>query len=257
MKIVISPAKSLNWDCKVPESIALSEPIFLSEAVKVNAALKRYSKKNLAQLQSTSPALAELNFVRNQNWLANNEGTDQKPAAFAFSGEVYRGLGIEDWGSLQADATQNSLRILSGLYGVLKPFDLISPYRLEMGTKLKIRQADNLYKFWQDKIAKVLRDEMSEGERLINLASQEYFKAINNKVLMRPVTEIIFKDRADSGFKVKSFYAKKARGLMARFIIENNITDLKGVMSFDKEGYFADAENSTEEKIIFLNERNN
>jgi len=140
---------------------------------------------------------------------------------------------------------------------VLKPFDLISPYRLEMGTKLKIRQADNLYKFWQDKIAKVLRDEMSEGERLINLASQEYFKAINNKVLMRPVTEIIFKDRADSGFKVKSFYAKKARGLMARFIIENNITDLKGVMSFDKEGYFADAENSTEEKIIFLNERNN
>ncbi len=257
MKIVISPAKSLKWDFENPQNIALSEPIFLSEAVKVNAALKKFSVKKLGVLQAISPALAELNYHRNQRWLAENESGNQKPAAYAFDGEVYRGLNIEEWGTSHADATQKQLRILSGLYGVLKPRDLISPYRLEMGTQLKIRRADNLYKFWKDAVAKALRDEMEEGERLINLASQEYFKVINTKILKHPVTEIIFKDRADSGFKVKSFFAKKARGLMARFIIENNITNLNGVMTFNKEGYFADAENSTEEKIIFLNERNN
>jgi len=132
MKIVISPAKSLKWEVETPENIALSEPQFLAEAVKVNASLKRYSAKKLAVLQAISPALAELNYHRNQKWLADNEGGNQKPAVYAFDGEVYRGLNISEWGASHADAAQKQLRILSGLYGVLKPHDLISPYRLEM-----------------------------------------------------------------------------------------------------------------------------
>ena len=140
---------------------------------------------------------------------------------------------------------------------MLKPFDLIEPYRLEMGTKLKIRRADNLYQFWKPKIAKVLKSEMEEGERLINLASNEYFKSIDTKVLKRRVTAVEFKDRGNNGFKVMSFYAKKARGLMARFIIENNIQDLQGVKEFNVEGYFIDEEQSSDEKLVFLNERNN
>ena len=255
MKLVISPAKSLNWDVNYPENITLTQPRFLDEAAKVNAALKRYSVKKLMSLQSISVNLAEINYSRNQNWEADTDDIYGMPAAFAFDGDVYRGLAINEWAEKHADKAQNDLRILSGLYGVLRPFDLIRPYRLEMGTRLKIRRSDNLYQFWRKHIAASLKAEMAEGEQLINLASSEYFKAIDVKILDRPVTQVEFKERSKSGFKVMSFYAKKARGEMARFILENNITDLNGVTKFERDGYFYDEENSSESKLVFLNER--
>jgi cytoplasmic iron level regulating protein YaaA (DUF328/UPF0246 family) len=258
MKIVISPAKSLNWEVDYPENIPLTQPRFLDEAVKVNAALKRYSVNKLTKLQGISKNLAELNHARNQNWQAETDEVYGKPAAFAFDGDVYRGLDIHSWAGNASENLENRLRIMSGLYGILSPFDLIRPYRLEMGTSLKIRRANNLYQFWRKKITPSLKAEMEEGETLINLASNEYFKAIDTKELKRPVTSIEFKDRGPKGeFKVLSFYAKKARGLMARYINENNISDLNGVMNFEEDGYFYDAENSSEEKMVFLNERNN
>ena len=256
MKLVISPAKSLNWEVNYPESLHLTQPRFLGESAKVNNALKKYSPKKLMKLQSISINLAELNYSRNQNWEAETDDIYGMPAVFAFDGDVYRGLEISEWADNQEERIQSDLRILSGLYGVLKPFDLIRQYRLEMGTRLKIRRANNLYQFWRKHIAASLNAEMEEGERLINLASSEYFKSIDLNVLDRPVTHVEFKDRSQTGFKVMSFYAKKARGMMARYILENNITDLNGVCSFDSDGYFFDKENSTEEKLVFLNERN-
>jgi cytoplasmic iron level regulating protein YaaA (DUF328/UPF0246 family) len=255
MKLVISPAKSLNWEVNYPESLQLTQPRFLGESAKVNNALKKYSPKKLMKLQSISINLAELNYSRNQNWEAETDDIYGMPAVFAFDGDVYRGLEISEWADNQEERIQSDLRILSGLYGVLKPFDLIRQYRLEMGTRLKIRRANNLYQFWRKHIAASLNAEMEEGERLINLASSEYFKSIDLNVLDRPVTHVEFKDRSQTGFKVMSFYAKKARGMMARYILENNITDLNGVCSFDSDEYFFDKENSTEEKLVFLNER--
>ena len=255
MKLVISPAKSLNWETNYSENLQLSQPRFLEESAKVNNALRRYSPKKLMTLQSISINLAELNYSRNQNWQAETDDIYGMPAVFAFDGDVYRGLQILDWAEQNQDRIQSDLRILSGLYGILKPFDIIRQYRLEMGTRLKIRHADNLYQFWRKHIAASLKAEMEEGERLLNLASSEYFKSIDLKVLNRPVTQVEFKERSQSGFKVMSFYAKKARGMMARHIIENNIKDINGVTSFDKDGYFFDSENSSEEKLVFLNER--
>ena len=255
MKLVISPAKSLNWESHYPEVLQLTQPRFLGEATKVSTALKKYSAKKLMKLQSISVNLAELNYSRNQNWEANNDDVDAMPAVFAFDGDVYRGLEVSEWAAEHEANIQKNLRILSGLYGVLKPFDLIRPYRLEMGTRLKIRRTNNLYQFWREHIAASLNAEMEEGERLINLASSEYFRAIDVTSLNRPVTQIEFKDRSQSDFKVMSFYAKKARGMMARYIVENNITDLNGVSSFNSDGYFFDSENSSEEKLVFLNER--
>lgn len=257
MKLVISPAKSLNWETNYSENLQLSQPRFLEESAKVNNALKKYSPKKLMKLQSISINLAELNYSRNQNWEAKTDDIYGMPAVFAFDGDVYRGLGISDWAENHEERIQSDLRILSGLYGILRPFDIIRQYRLEMGTRLKIRRTNNLYQFWRKHIAASLKAEMEEGERLINLASSEYFKSIDLKELKRPVTQVEFKDRSNSGFKVMSFYAKKARGMMARFILENNIKDLNGVTSFDKDGYFFDSENSNEEKLVFLNERDN
>ena len=255
MKLVISPAKSLNWEVNYPESLQLTQPRFLGESTKVNNALKKYSAKKLMKLQSISINLAELNYSRNQNWEAETDDIYGMPAVYAFDGDVYRGLEIADWAEQHQDKIQKDLRILSGLYGILKPLDIIRQYRLEMGTRLKIRRTDNLYQFWRKHIAASLKAEMEDGERLINLASSEYFKSIDLKELNRPVTQVEFKDRSQSGFKVMSFYAKKARGMMTRHILENNITDINGVTSFSSDGYFFDKENSSEEKLIFLNER--
>ena len=255
MKLVISPAKSLNWETNYPDTLHLSQPRFLGESAKVNNALKKYSSKKLMKLQSISTNLAELNYSRNQNWEAETDDIYGMPAVFAFDGDVYRGLDIAEWAQSNEERIQSDLRILSGLYGVLRPFDLIRQYRLEMGTRLKIGRSANLYQFWRKHTAASLAAEMKDGERLINLASSEYFKSIDLAVLERPVTQVEFKDRSQSGFKVMSFYAKKARGLMARYILENNINDLNGVTSFTSDGYFFDEENSSEEKLVFLNER--
>ena len=180
MKVLISPAKSLNWDVNYPD-IDFSEPVFIDDARKVNASLRRYSSKKLASLQSISENLSDLNYSRNQSWSAQPDDTISKPAVFAFDGDVYNGLKIGEFNGDELNYAQDNLRILSGLYGILKPLDQIMPYRLEMGTSLKIRRSKNLYAFWREKVTKLLNAEMREEELLINLASNEYFKAVDTK----------------------------------------------------------------------------
>lgn len=256
MKLIISPAKSLNWENNFPE-IDFSTPVFLEQAVKVNTSLKRYSKKKLMELQSISSTLAELNWDRNQVWEPVTDLDRAKPAVFAFNGDVYNGLDVMTLSKEKIPLLQKQLRILSGLYGLLKPLDLILPYRLEMGTQLKIRRRDNLYAFWADSIAKSLKSEMEDGEVLLNLASNEYFKAVDTKALKREVVNVKFMDWSNGKHKIISFFAKKARGSMVRFILDNNINEVEKVKMFDTDGYYFNDQLSNNNNLVFLNDRNN
>lgn len=198
-----------------------------------------------------SKDLAELNYQRNQDWSLPFTTENAKQAVFAFTGEVYRGIDVATLEEDKLPALQDRLRILSGLYGLLKPLDLIQPYRLEMGKKLKVGRKENLYQFWGDKIAASLNEEMEDDELFINLASSEYFKAVNKKVLKVPMITPVFKDFKNGQYKTIMTFAKKARGLMVRFIVENDIQDLDGIKTFNTDGYAFDANMSTETELVF------
>lgn len=250
MKIVISPAKSLDFQTKVPTA-KFTQGIFLNEAKKLNKVLKKESPKELSELMKISPKLAELNWERNQNWQLPFSLENAKQAVFAFKGDVYLGLDAYSLLPEQIIQLQNKLRILSGQYGLLKPLDLIQPYRLEMGAKLKVGKAQNVYQFWENKITKELNNEMEDDELFINLASNEYFKSINTKLLKAPVVTPIFKDYKNEKLKIISFFAKKARGLMVRYIIDYNIEKTEDLKGFNYEGYAFDANLSSESELVF------
>ena len=250
MKIVISPAKSLDFETKVPTT-NYTEGIFLNEAEKLNSVLKKKSPKKLSALMSISPKLGELNWQRNQDWSLPFTSENAKQAVFAFKGDVYIGLDAYTLSSEKIKQLQNKLRILSGQYGLLKPLDLIQPYRLEMGTKLKVGRKDNLYQYWGDKITKELNSELEENEVFVNLASNEYFKVVKPKLLNVPVITPVFKDYKDGKLKMISFFAKKARGLMVRYIIDNNIENIEDLKGFNYEGYAFDLNLSTEKELVF------
>lgn len=250
MKIIISPAKSLDFETPVATSLH-SQPQFIDESVKLNKKLKTLSRKKIAEFMSVSKDLAELNYQRNQDWSLPFTPENAKQAVFAFTGEVYRGIDVTTLDASKLPILQDRLRILSGLYGLLKPLDLMQPYRLEMGKKLKVGRKENLYQFWGDKIAKVLNDELTDNELFINLASSEYFKAVNQKVLKVPMITPVFKDFKNGQYKTIMTFAKKARGLMVRYIVENNIQDLDGIKGFDTDGYAFDANMSTETELVF------
>jgi cytoplasmic iron level regulating protein YaaA (DUF328/UPF0246 family) len=250
MKIVISPAKSLDFETIVPTS-QYTEAIFLNEASKLNSVLKKKSPKKLAELMSISLNLGELNWQRNQEWQLPFSLKNARQAIFAFKGEVYLGLDAYSLPLNKLDQLQNKLRILSGQYGLLKPLDLIQAYRLEMGTKLKVGVKDNLYKYWDKKITNELNSELVDNEVFINLASNEYFKVVKTNLLKAPVITPVFKDYKDGKLKVISFFAKKARGLMVRYIIDNNIEEVERLKGFNSEGYAFDANLSTEEELVF------
>jgi cytoplasmic iron level regulating protein YaaA (DUF328/UPF0246 family) len=182
MKLVISPAKSLNYESELPTSFS-TECSFLSEAQQLNTLLKKKSAKDLSDLMHISPNLGQLNYDRNQLWSLPFTSKNARPAIYAFSGDVYRGLDAYSIQESKLDSLQNTVRILSGLYGLLKPMDLLQPYRLEMGTKFPVDASKNLYEFWRQKITTALNDDLKEGELFVNLASQEYFKAIDIKTL--------------------------------------------------------------------------
>lgn len=250
MKIVISPAKSLDFTTEVPTQ-RFTQTAFLTQSERIQKTLKTKSAKNLSKLMDISDNLGQLNYERNQLWQTPFDLQNARQAIFAFSGDVYIGL---DAYSLQAeplDAIQQKVRILSGLYGVLKPLDLMQPYRLEMGTKLKIGNKENLYKFWGDSLSKALRDEMLADEVLINLASNEYFKVLNPNILNRQIITPVFKDFTNGQLKVVSFYAKKARGLMVRFIIDKQIEKVADLKHFNTDGYAFDANLSTKTALVF------
>ena len=250
MKLIISPAKSLNYESELPTSFS-TESSFLSEAQQLNNVLKKKSAKDLSDLMHISPNLGQLNYDRNQLWSLPFTSKNARPAIYAFSGDVYRGLDAYTIQESKLDSLQNTVRILSGLYGLLKPMDLLQPYRLEMGTKFPVDASKNLYEFWRQKITTALNDDLKDGELFVNLASQEYFKAIDVKTLKVPVVHIDFKEFKNDQFKTIAIFAKLARGYMTRFIIENTIETIEGLKSFAVEGYGYDANLSTDTKLVF------
>jgi len=250
MKIVISPAKSLDFETEVPTA-QFTEGIFLNEAAKLHAVLKKKSPKKLSELMSISPKLGELNWQRNQNWQLPFTLENARQAIFAFKGDVYIGLDAYSLSENKINQLQNKLRILSGQYGLLKPLDLMQPYRLEMGTKLKVGRKNNLYQYWGTKVTDRLNLELAEDEILVNLASNEYFKVLKPKLLKAPIITPVFKDYKNGKLKMISFFAKKARGLMVRYIIDNNIEKIEDLKGFNSEGYAFDSNLSNEKELVF------
>ncbi|QYN46823.1 peroxide stress protein YaaA [Gilliamella sp. ESL0405] len=253
MLTIISPAKTLDYQSPLITS-DYSKPQFMPETQQLVEVCKKLSANELAKLMSISPKLAEVNYQRFQDWHANFTPDNARQAILAFKGDVYEGLHVEDFTDKDLSFAQSHLRILSGLYGVLRPFDLIQPYRLEMGIRLKNGHNSNLYQFWGDKLTDYLNKELAQSATptLINLASNEYFKAIKAKQLKASIIHPIFLDKSKGEFKVISFYAKKARGLMSRFIIKNNINQSNDIKSFNLEGYQFDSKRSTELEWFFI-----
>ena len=250
MKILISPAKSLNFEDKVQTSIN-SKPLFHNDAIKINSELKKESIESLCDLMGISSKLGELNWTRNQDFIKDSNYSKQ--AIFAFNGDVYDGLDINSLDNEKHQLVNNIIRILSGLYGILKPFDHIKPYRLEMGSKFSINGNKNLYDFWKSKVTNQLKSDLAEDELIVNLASNEYFSVINSKEVSNKIISPQFKDFKNGTLKIISFYAKKARGLMSRFIIDNNVKSVNEILSFDSGGYsYSKRDTADELKPVFI-----
>ena len=250
MKLVISPAKSLNYESELPTSLS-TESCFLSESQQLNSLLKKKSAKTLSALMHISPNLGQLNYERNQEWSIPFTSKNARPAIYAFNGDVYRGIEAYTISDSKLERLQDSVRIISGLYGLLKPLDLIQPYRLEMGTKFPVGKSKNLYEFWRKKVTNALNDELNDDELFVNLASQEYFKAIDTKVLKVPVIHVDFKEFKNGQYKTIAIFAKLARGFMTRFIIENAVETVDELKTFTTEGYAYDSNLSNDTKLVF------
>ena len=251
MKILISPAKSLDFDSNI-DSLKCTQPVFLNKTSQINSVLKEKSPKDLMQLQGISKKLSDLNWKRNNDYVDNHNYKNSRPAVFAFNGDVYSGIDIKTLSEDKVYDLQKSLRILSGYYGVLKPLDLIQPYRLEMGTKLAVNGSENLYKFWSENITNSILDEMSSEDLLINLASNEYFEAFDKKKFNGRIVSPVFKDFKNGKLKIISFYAKKARGMMVRYIVDNKVSSYKELLGFNLGNYlYNEAETSDENFPVF------
>ncbi|TDR25924.1 peroxide stress protein YaaA [Flavobacterium cheniae] len=250
MKIVVSPAKSLNFESPLPIQ-NYTESLFLKDAETIQKTLKKKKPKQLMELMDISEKLADLNWERNQNWSLPFSPENARPAVFAFDGDVYTGLNAYTIPTDKFPVLEDKLRILSGLYGVLKPLDLMQPYRLEMGTSLPIGTKKNLYEFWKKKVTASLNSELQENELFINLASNEYFSAVDTKTLKVPVITPEFKDYKDGKLKMISFFAKKARGLMVRYIIDTNAETIEDLKQFNYDGYAFDANLSKGNTLVF------
>ncbi|MFO7869568.1 MAG: peroxide stress protein YaaA [Bacteroidales bacterium] len=251
MLSIISPAKTMDY---TPQHVTSehTKPVFVEEANALADILVQFSKNDLQKLMGVSEKLAELNMQRYQTWKFSGND-DAKQAVFAFHGDVFVGLHAQDLPDEGLHHLQQNLRILSGLYGVLRPFDMILPHRLEMGTSLSTPEGDNLYAFWKQRITHNIQEEISKNKHshIINLASKEYAQAIDFSHISVPVITPVFKDFKNGKLKIISFYAKKARGMMVRYIAENNITNPKDLIGFDAEGYFYDDTMSDEHTLVF------
>jgi len=252
MKILLSPAKSINTDISLPDS-TFSTPVFSNDALFLAKKLSKLKSKKLMSLMDISESIAVLNVERFQNFQLTKTATDQnKPAAFIFSGEVYRGLDINSLDLSALGRAQENIRILSGMFGLLKPLDLIYPYRLEMGTNWQISaKVKNLYQFWGDKIGQQLIDELGDNETLINLASNEYFKAIPKNAIKNPIITPQFKEYKNGKFTTVMMYAKHARGAMARYIVEQNLIDPEDLKLYNVDQYQYHESMSTPNEWVF------
>jgi len=252
MLIVISPAKTLDFDSPA-HTDRYTEPQFLPQSQQLVEQLKKLSSQEVASLMKISDKLAGLNLARFQQWALPFTDKNAKQAILAFKGDVYTGLNAETLDEKGLEFAQQHLRILSGLYGVLRPLDLMQPYRLEMGTPFPNKAGKDLYHFWGDQLRQSLEAEPAlQDGILINLASNEYFKAVNGKKLKATIITPIFKDWKNGQYKMISFYAKKARGLMSRYIIDQQITSAEKLKKFDSEGYRFSAEMSQDNEWVFL-----
>ncbi|HDZ55985.1 MAG TPA: peroxide stress protein YaaA [Pseudomonas xinjiangensis] len=253
MLMVISPAKTLDYETR---SVASKHtlPRYLEHSEELINVLREKSPQEIAQLMSISDKLASLNVARYGSWENRATKPNSKQALLAFKGDVYTGIQAEDFSAADFDFAQQHLRMLSGLYGLLRPLDLIQPYRLEMGTRLANSRGKDLYAFWGDRISEWLNKDLlaQKDDVLLNLASQEYFGAVRPKALKARVIDTVFKDQKNGQYKIVSFYAKKARGLMARYVIKERLTDPEGLKDFTLDGYYFDKAESTPSKLVFL-----
>ena len=252
MLLIISPAKKLGTVSINKKGTTQIE--FPKESKELVNILKEYKPQDLSALMKISPKLGELNYERFIKWSHPFTGDECGTALHMFKGDVYRGMDVETFSKEDLKFVQKHLRILSGLYGILKPLDVILPYRLEMGTKLKTKKGKNLYEFWNEKITEKINHHIAEqGDNvLINLASDEYFKSIKTKVLNAKIITPVFKEYKNGDYKVVSIYAKKARGLMSRYIIKNRINNIEELKGFDSEKYYYNEELSSKNKLIFV-----
>ncbi len=258
MLTVISPAKTLDFD--TPATTAdYTQPQFLRQSEALIKQLRPLAPQDIAGLMKLSDKLASLNAARYEQWQPPFSPDNAKQAVLAFKGDVYTGLDAETLDTSALAFAQENLRILSGLYGVLRPLDLIQPYRLEMGTRLVNEQGKDLYAFWGDQLSQHINHELTTHAQpvLINLASNEYFKALGKKAIRARVITPVFKDRKGSDYKIISFYAKKARGLMSRYILEQQIQDPELLKLFTTEGYVFNATASDGDTWVFTRDHNN
>jgi cytoplasmic iron level regulating protein YaaA (DUF328/UPF0246 family) len=255
MLYLLSPAKTLDYQTRVPAVVArkASEPLFSAQAAELIAVLKTHPADQVAALMDLSPALAELNVARYAAWSPDATPANSRPALLAFNGDVYEGLAAHTLKAADLDWAQRHVVILSGLYGVLRPLDRLQPYRLEMGTALANPRGKDLYAFWGDRIAEHLNQRQAEDARpvVVNLASVEYARAALRKGLRATVIDCVFEDWHGGEYKVISFFAKRARGLMARHAITQRIRSPKALAGFDAEGYAFDAAASAPHRLVF------
>ena len=253
MFFVLSPAKNLNE--KDPALVKeFTQPDLLAEAEILMRQLRELAPQQIAELMHVSDKIALLNAERNTEWHTPFTPDNAKQAVFMFNGDVYEGIAADTLKPEQIQYLQQHVRLLSGLYGVLRPLDLMQPYRLEMGTAFANTRGKNLYEFWGDIITDLLNDTLAQAgsDILINLASQEYFKSVNTKKLKARLITPVFKDEKNGKYKIISFYAKRARGLMVRYAAEHNITDPEMLKNFDYEGYSFNAAASNESEWVFM-----
>jgi cytoplasmic iron level regulating protein YaaA (DUF328/UPF0246 family) len=252
MLFLLSPAKSLDFDTPAP-GVAHTQPQFVPQAQALIDILRELSPQEVAELMDLSDALSGLNVARYQAWKPKFTAKNAKQAVLAFNGDVYEGLDAKTLGEDDLAWAQDHVAILSGLYGVLRPLDYMQPYRLEMGTKLANPQGKDLYKFWGSQIANYLNQQLSKQEQavIVNLASQEYFKSVDRKALQARVVECVFEDHKGGKYKIISFLAKRARGLMARYAVLQRVTQVEQLKKFNLEGYAFEASASEPDRLVF------
>jgi len=252
MLFLLSPAKSLDYESPLP-AVTASQPQFVAQSTELISTLKKKTPQQIAELMDLSQALSTLNADRYKAWSPQFSEKNARPAVLAFNGDVYEGLDAKTLKLKELQWAQEHLVILSGLYGVLRPLDLMQPYRLEMGTSLKHGKASNLYQFWGSQIADYLNKQLAKDKDpvIVNLASQEYFKSVDRKVLQARVIECVFQDHKNGQYKIISFYAKRARGLMARFAIQHQVKTPEALQAFNLEGYAFAPEVSKPDTPVF------
>ena len=252
MLALISPAKTLDYQTALPTD-SHTQPRLLAQSQQLIDICRQLSASEISALMSVSDKIAHLNAERFRDWQSDFDFSNARQAIFAFKGDVYTGLDAYQLKDQDIKFAQKHLRMLSGLYGLLRPLDLMMPYRLEMGTKLKNHQGHNLYAFWGDQITDQINYDLAQvhAKVLVNLASDEYYKSVNEKKIDAKIIKPVFLDQKNGKYKVISFYAKKARGLMARYIIENQLKKVEQLKDFNSEGYYFDAESSLANELVF------